>query len=380
MPAKRTAIRALRVGFAVSLLPASRYNINPHQTPMPLSDLDSIAAHVRHGIKTGIAALLALVIASLLDPKFGMWAVVSSVIVMQVNVAESIHMCWYRFTGTAVGALIGILGIVLLPETPLGTAIALFCSVAFCAYMTRHNPRYRMAAITVSIVLIASLGAENRVVFSLMRVVEITIGVLCSYVVSIWILPARVGEALEARLQTQFTRASDIYAALVEDFLGTTATTTEATLEPLLKDIAANRGLFRKMLRHESPLFDDNATLMDKQIVVLEQCARHLTGMLRTVLDMREGGYNLLMAPEIRAVVTASRVAMTALGEGREPDVNSLRALLDKADRKLEELRESGATKRFSARELVQVLAFYHYIQRMGEDLQNALGRSAAQS
>jgi hypothetical protein len=102
--------------------------------------------------------------------------------------------------------------------------------------------------------------------------------------------------------------------------------------------------------------------------------------MLRTVLDMREGGYNLLMAPEIRAVVTASRVAMTALGEGREPDVNSLRALLDKADRKLEELRESGATKRFSARELVQVLAFYHYIQRMGEDLQNALGRSAAQS
>ncbi|UZP66992.1 FUSC family protein [Desulfovibrio mangrovi] len=342
---------------------------------MPLSDLDSTAAHIRHGIKTGIAALLALVIASLLDPKFGMWAVVSSVIVMQVNVAESIQMCWYRFTGTAVGAVIGILGIVLFPPTFLGTSLALFTTVGFCAYMTRHNPRYRMAAITVAIVLIASLGVENRITFSLMRVVEIAIGVLCSYVVSIWILPARVGEALKARLQNQFSRAADTYGQLVEDFLGDSVSTTEETLAPLLKDIAGNRDLFRKMLRHESPLFDDNASLMDRQIVVLEQCARHLAGMLRTVQDMREGGYNLIMAPEIRAVVTASREAMRAIGEGVAPSVESLRALLDKSDRKLEELRESGATKRFSVRELVQVLAFYHYVQRMGEDLQTAFIR-----
>lgn len=342
---------------------------------MPLSNLDSQSAHIRHGIKTGLAAVLALVIASLLDHKFGMWAVVSSVIVMQVNVAESIQMCWYRFTGTAVGAVIGIIAILLFPHTFWGTSAALFLSIGFCAYMTRYNPRYRMAAITVSIVLIASLGVENRIMFSLMRVVEIAIGVLCSYVVSIWIMPARVGEALKARLQDQFTRSADVYENLVESFLGNSNVqpVTGGTLNTLLKDIEANRDLFHKMLRHEVPLFDDNASLMDRQITMLEKCIRHMLGMLHVVQEMREGGYSLIMATEIRAVVTASREAMRSIGNGETPKSDSLRPLLDISDRKLEELRASGATKRFSVRELVQVLSFYHCLQQMGEDLQTSL-------
>ncbi len=347
---------------------------------MPLTDMDSTAAHVRHGIKTGGAAVLSLIIASLLDPKFGMWAVVSSVIVMQVNVAESVQMCWYRFTGTALGAAIGILAIVLSPHTFWGTSAALFLSIGFCAYMTRYNPRYRMAAITVAIVLIASLGVPDRIMFSLMRVVEIGIGVLCAYVVSVWVFPTRVGESLKVRLQRHCAQAANLYEQLVESFLGNQAVTAvqETAVITLLQDATDNRGLFRKMLRHEVPLFDDNAALMDRQIVMLGQCARHMQAMFHVVQDTRDGGYNLYMAPEIRAVVTASCEIMRAIGRGETPDLSQLQPLLDKSDRKLEELRSSGVTKRFSVRELVQVLAFYRCVQQVGEDLQTALGKKNA--
>lgn len=338
-------------------------------------DHNTTAAHLRHGIKTGIAAVLSLIIASLLDPKFGMWAVVSSVIVMQINVAESVQMCWYRFTGTALGALIGIVAIVAAPHTFWGTAWGLFFSVGFCAYMTRYNPRYRMAAITVAIVLIASLGVENRIGFSLMRVVEITIGVLCSYVVSVWVLPLRAGEALRERLQEHLDRAGELYESLVESFLGDAhvPAVSETALQGLLQETENNRDLFRKMLRHEVPLFDDNAALMDRQISLLNACTRQLLHMQRTMRGMDKSGYPLIMAPEIRAVVTASREILREAGNGRLPQGGALRPLLNKSDKRLEDLRNSGATKRFSTRQLIQVLAFYGCIQQLGEELETIL-------
>ncbi len=342
---------------------------------MPLSDIDSPSAHLRHGVKTGIAALLAYGITGVMDPRFGMWAVVSSVIVMQMNVADSIRMCWYRVTGTAMGAVIGVVAILVFPNTTVGTGAGVFCAVAFCAYMTRYNPRYRMAAITVSIVLVASVGEENRIAFGMMRVLEITIGVLCSFAVSLWIWPVRVGAALRARLEGQFARLGTAYEMLVEAFLGTpeVGPINEHSLDSLSRDVEANRELFRTMLRHEQPFFVDNASLLDRQLFSLELCVRHLQAMLQVVLDMRKGGYQLFMAEELRAVARVSREAMRDISNGVLPDAESLRPLLVRAETRLEELRASGATKRFNARELAEVLAFYGLVQRMGEDLQKAL-------
>lgn len=76
-----------------------------------MTDLDSHRAMLRHGLKTGIAAVLAFALADLLHLKYGYWASLSSVIVMQVYVADSVQMCLYRFIGTAVGAVIGMIAI-----------------------------------------------------------------------------------------------------------------------------------------------------------------------------------------------------------------------------------------------------------------------------
>ena len=144
---------------------------------MAFIDPDSHPAMLRHGLKTGTAAVLAFGLASLFNLKYGYWAALSAVIVMQVYVADSVQMCLYRFSGTAVGALIGMAAISVFPATQAMTVLALFLSVAFCAYMTRYNARYRMAAITVCIVILASLDQEDRLVFGLLRVAEIGIGV-----------------------------------------------------------------------------------------------------------------------------------------------------------------------------------------------------------
>jgi len=75
---------------------------------MAFIDPDSHPAMLRHGLKTGIAAVLAYGLACLFHLKYGYWAALSAVIVMQVYVADSVQMCLYRFSGTAVGAVIGM--------------------------------------------------------------------------------------------------------------------------------------------------------------------------------------------------------------------------------------------------------------------------------
>jgi uncharacterized membrane protein YccC len=67
------------------------------------------STHVIHGLKTAFAAVLTYAITTFLNLEFGYWAVISAVIVMQVYVADSVEMCLYRLSGTAAGALLGVL-------------------------------------------------------------------------------------------------------------------------------------------------------------------------------------------------------------------------------------------------------------------------------
>ena len=59
---------------------------------MAVIDPNSHPAMLRHGLKTGVAAVLAYAVASFFNLKYGYWAALSAVIVMQVYVADSVQM------------------------------------------------------------------------------------------------------------------------------------------------------------------------------------------------------------------------------------------------------------------------------------------------
>ena len=97
------------------------------------------STHVIHGLKTATAAVMAYIITTALNLEFGYWAVISTVIVMQVYVADSVAMCLYRFSGTLIGALLGVLVILVVPKTPFFTGIALFLTIGICSFLTRYK-------------------------------------------------------------------------------------------------------------------------------------------------------------------------------------------------------------------------------------------------
>ena len=336
---------------------------------MSFVDPDSNLAMIRHGVKTGIAAVLAYGIAHLFHLEFGYWAALSAVIVMQVNVADSIRMCLYRFSGTAVGAVMGMVAILIFPETPVMTMLALFCSAGFCAYMTRYNVRYRMAAITVCIVLLASLGEDNRLVFGMFRVIEIGVGVVAAFVVSILLWPVRAGTALKARLRARFNDCAQSYDALMEAFLSLQVEVDAHLLDRLQADILEDRILYQKVLHHERWMYGEDTDLLGLKVRTLEKCCAHLQTMLHALNSGQGIGYEILMKSELHELTSLTVDGMRRINSGQIPQVDRLERALEQAESRLLELREGGATRRFHLQKLVQFFSFYHGAQSLGQDI-----------
>ncbi|WP_462326125.1 FUSC family protein [Desulfoplanes sp.] len=330
-------------------------------------DFDSHTAMIRHGVKTGVAAVLACVVASLCHLEYGYWAGLSAVIVMQTNVADSIRMCLYRFSGTAVGAFIGIAAIVIFPENRVMTMVALFCAVGFCAYMTRYNIRYRMAAITVCIVILASVGEENRLVFGMLRVVEIGVGVLCAFVISIVLWPMRAGNALRGRLRERFNACAAAYQTLMEAFLSLQAELDPHLLDRLVADVREDRALYGKIVRHERWVYNEDVDLLSLKVRTLEASSTYLQTMLHALNSVDGKGYEIIMEQELRELVSATLTTMSTIGAGEIPRIDELSQALRRAEGRLLELREGGATRRFHLQKLVQFFAFYHGAHSMGK-------------
>jgi uncharacterized membrane protein YgaE (UPF0421/DUF939 family) len=286
---------------------------------------------------------------------------------MQVHVADSIRMCLYRFSGTAVGAFIGIVAIVLFPENRPMTLLALFLSVGFCAYMTRYSEKYRMAAITVCIVVMASIGEESRLVFGMLRVVEIGVGVLCAFVISIVLWPMRAGDALRTRLRERFNAYAEAYKTLMDAFLSLQLEIDPQLVHRLDRDIREDRALYLKIVRHERWVYNENVDLLGRKMGTLEACSTCLQTMLHALNSVDGKGYEIIMEKELRELVAATLTVMSTIGSGGLPRLDELSHALDQAETRLLELREGGATRRFHLQKLVQFFAFYHGAHSMGK-------------
>lgn len=337
---------------------------------MPYVDPDSLHAHVRHGIKTALATILALVAAKALGLHFGYWAALSAVIVMQVSVADSVQMGWYRVTGTAIGAAMGVVAITAVPDTEIMNSAALFLAVGVCAFMTRYNSRYRMAAITATIVIMASTGQPDRVVYGLERVVEIAIGVGCAFAVSVLLWPLKATTALRRRLEAHFGQSADYYSMLVESYLDRQTPLSPHLLDVFSKAVHANRAQWRQARRHEGLIYRDATRDIDDRIDILERCAQHMRSMLRSLDDVQgEAGFDVIMAAELREIAQAVVQAMDAVAEGGTPSTQRLRAALEAADKRLADLRGQGVTRRLSLARLMQFFSFFHAMRSIARDV-----------
>ena len=320
------------------------------------------AAYGRHGVKTGLACLLAYEVSLALSLPYAFWAVISTVIVMQVYVADSVKMCLYRFFGTAMGAVIGIFAIWAFPQGRVANDAAIVLTLGFCAFMTRYSPRFRMAAITVSVVAVGSFGdpMEERVLFALWRVVEITVGVGSAFLVSVFLFPERLEKDLSERLKSQRKEAAGLCRDLTQVFVRGDIPVPSKRLASFAGRVHGNRQSLSGITHHEL-LFSrgEKGETLAMRIFRMERICAHLQVMAHALSCEALLKENFYMESDLVELSLACAVWLEApYGEEGEKGRAAIDAALFKGRSTLSNLRSKGATFRFD----LEVLAgFYEF-------------------
>ena len=165
-------------------------------------------------VKTYIAAVLALWIAMYLDLPRPYWAMATAYIVAQPLAGAVTSKALYRVLGTFVGAaatLVLVPNLVNAPEL-LSLALALWVGLCLFASLLDRTPRsytFMLAGYTAAIIGFPSAVAPDAVFDNaLARVEEITIGILCSALISRVVFPRHVGPLLSGRIETWLNDAA----------------------------------------------------------------------------------------------------------------------------------------------------------------------------
>ncbi len=342
--------------------------------------------YLRYGLKTGIACVLAYTVSFIVGAPYAIWAVVSTVVAMQMNVADSLQVGILRFGGTVLGAALGVGLLLTVPLTPAAMGVAVFCVASACAYLTRFTSLAAPVSIAAMVVLLTGTqhlpaGYWDAASFGLMRVMEIAIGVGSAFLVSLLLWPVRLVDTLRADLSLQFQESARLMDSLLIAFLDRQQTLPYAVIQSIEGKIWNNHERLSKARKHESFLYRYEHRVMDVQISALDRTVESLRFMLEALNDYgEEEGRDPLTGAELRTLGDAIMAALRYLG-GDDPTapapdlVRGLTGGVALVEAKLAELRTIGATKAFPLHKVLQFFSFYQAMRVLSESLLISLDR-----
>src|SRR3954463_14443306 len=148
----------------------------------------------RFCVRVTASAVLAFGLAQLFSiPLHGLWAVLTAVMVTQINVGGSAKATADYAIGTLCGVVYAGAVADLVPHTTaLATAGVLALAIAPLAYAATLSPSFRVAPFTAVLVLLISVEIHQTPIASASyRLLEVAIGGAVAMAVSVLIFPAR---------------------------------------------------------------------------------------------------------------------------------------------------------------------------------------------
>jgi uncharacterized membrane protein YgaE (UPF0421/DUF939 family) len=139
---------------------AKLLNLAEAHALMGIFDHDRHRARLWLVVRMIIATTLAYALATALRLPQPYWAPLTAIFPMQNSVGGSLKAAIDRLVGSICGALAGGLAAVLLPfHTPTALGLALVGAITPLALLTAYAPQYRIAPVTLVIVLLSAGAA-----------------------------------------------------------------------------------------------------------------------------------------------------------------------------------------------------------------------------
>ena len=171
-------------------------------SPALLSDAHALL----YSVRSFVAAMLAYYIALAIGLERPSWAIITVYIVSQTSVGASLSRSLYRLAGTVAGAGATVLIVPTLVNTPILCSVILAGWISFCLYLSllERTPRayaFVLAGYTASLIGFPAVSDPGTVFnIAIIRLQEITIGIVCAALIHRYILPTRISGLFNSKL------------------------------------------------------------------------------------------------------------------------------------------------------------------------------------
>jgi uncharacterized membrane protein YccC len=340
-------------------------------------------AHFRHGLKTATAAVAAYAITEMLELPQGYWAVVSVILVMQTNLGGSMRAGMNRIMGTALGATLGAIVLLLLGTNPLEQGIELWLCILLCAYYIHVHEAFRMAGMTAVIVILMGQQSPSVVGMAFSRFFEITVGVCVALFFTAFVWPSRAGRQLKAGVVRALHDEAALYSILLTCRLGQDCDAGEeaAAILQLEKTRERNHLLLEEAKREPGGLGkSDHITVSLCNFT--ERIAEHLLSMEHAVHHEELEELHGFVAREMDLLAQTTITAMTrlalAIGQDRLPGPmdDVARAIADAEDA-LSRLRVQSVLPGYRLEVVMRFFSYYYNMREVAVELTGMAGRAA---
>ncbi|WP_084800796.1 FUSC family protein [Bradyrhizobium sp. Tv2a-2] len=144
-------------------------------------------------VRVTVSALLAFVLAQALHLRLPLWAVLTSLIVTQMSLGRSLKVASDYLTGTFLGVAYGGALAILIPhESEWALLGVLALAIAPLALIASFRTNFNVLPVTAVIVLLVpAMQHVSPTASALDRVLEVVVGGVTGFVVSVLVFPAR---------------------------------------------------------------------------------------------------------------------------------------------------------------------------------------------
>ncbi len=179
---------------------------------------------VRFGIKYAVAGTLALYVSLLLRLEMPAWSLLTVMVLMLAQYVGAVaEKSFFRLIGTVVGAVLGYLITGSLQQTPVLFLLAVGTVVAISvALFGQSRAPYAFFLLGLTVVVVGSNGMANPDFswqVALSRLEEVTVGVLCTMLVTALIWPRFAGQEFREKVDQELSQMGREFYDLAVGFL-----------------------------------------------------------------------------------------------------------------------------------------------------------------
>ena len=327
---------------------------------------------IEPALKTGIAALLSMLVYRALHLEHGYWAVISAIIVMQANLGGSIRAGIDRLVGTAIGALLGTLAFRYIGQTPISVGISIALTIFVCSWIGLKQA-YRLAAVTASIVLL--MGETNPWQAGWNRFLDVVLGVVIALLVSaVW--PSRARNELRKAIAQRFVECDRLLQLLLACLRGECSAEEGESQKAVLRDQSIQvRALLADATREPG---DQSATESYELLVdVAQRVSDHLIGMHYAAREMMKDKFHQVLSPEIEAIIrelssALNQISVAVLEKESVIQLSKLQHSFRQFEAQFAARRDRGESLHFDKDELLRFYSFVYRLREMIEEVDRA--------